>query len=220
MFLKEAEGALIPLPALQKTNEAAVASSGGRAIPVEPGLQSPTVAAPADTLRATVLAIPRACRTLPAGNDKAKYSGGKYVGLPTQTFQRTLNGILRSRALHGCLALSALPAWPQQKPSDLADSSLEDLMNIQITSVTQRTEALAAASAVFVITQEDIRRSGATNVPDLFRLVPGLDVAQINGDTWAISARGLNLRFHKRATCSNGWSSHLCPLFGGVFWDA
>jgi iron complex outermembrane receptor protein len=92
-------------------------------------------------------------------------------------------------------ALSALPAWPQQKPADLADSSLEDLMSIQITSVSKTEQKLSrVASAVFVITQEDIRRSGATNIPDLLRMVPGVDVAQINANTWAISARGLNAR--------------------------
>jgi iron complex outermembrane receptor protein len=51
------------------------------------------------------------------------------------------------------------------------------------------------AAAIFVITPEDIARSGATNIPDLLRMVPGMDVAQINSNTWAISARGLNFQF-------------------------
>ena len=76
----------------------------------------------------------------------------------------------------------ALPAWPQQKPDDLTARSIEDLMNIQVTSVSKKEQTLSrTAAAVFVITQEDIRRSGANNIPDLLRMVPGMDVGQING---------------------------------------
>src|SRR5579862_9313452 len=92
--------------------------------------------------------------------------------------------------------LIAIPAWPQQNPPNLADKSIEELMDIQVTSVSKTEEKLSqTASAVFVITQEDIRNSGATNIPDLLRMVPGLDVAQIDASTWAISARGFNLQF-------------------------
>src|SRR4029077_5638453 len=89
----------------------------------------------------------------------------------------------------GCLGLAsaivmAIPTWPQVSPTALANKSLEDLMNIQVTSVSKRGQNTSqVAAAVFVITQEDIRRSGATNIPDLLRMVPGLDVAQINGST-------------------------------------
>lgn len=90
----------------------------------------------------------------------------------------------------------AIPIWPQASPTDLAHKCLEDLMNIQVTSVSKREQNISqVAAAVFVITQEDIRRSGATNIPDLLRMVPRLDVAQINGSTWAISARGFNQQF-------------------------
>jgi len=117
-------------------------------------------------------------------------------------------------------AMSALPAWPQQQPPDLADRSLEDLMNIQVTSVSKKEQKLSrTASAVFVITQEDIRRSGATNIPDLLRMVPGLDVAQINANTWAISARGLNNRFSNELLVLLDGRSLYTPTFGGVFWD-
>lgn len=61
-------------------------------------------------------------------------------------------------------------------------------MNVQVTSVSKREQKLSQmAAAVFVITSDDIRRSGATNIPDLLRMVPGLDVAQINSNTWAIN---------------------------------
>ena len=72
---------------------------------------------------------------------------------------------------------------------DLSQVSLEDLMNIQVTSVSKKDQKLSeAAAAIFVITQEDIRRSGATNIPDLLRMVPGMDVSQINANSWAVSA--------------------------------
>jgi iron complex outermembrane recepter protein len=69
-------------------------------------------------------------------------------------------------------------------------------MNVEVTSVSKKEQKLSqVAAAIFVITQEEIRRSGATSIPDLLRMVPGLDVAQINASTWAISARGFNLQF-------------------------
>ncbi len=88
--------------------------------------------------------------------------------------------------------MMTIPAWPQEQPKDLAEKSIEDLMNMEVTSVSKKEQKLSSvAAAIFVITQEDIRHSGATNIPDLLRMFPGLDVAQINANTWAISARGL-----------------------------
>ena len=79
-----------------------------------------------------------------------------------------------------------VPAWPQQNLRTLPGTVLKTLMSIEVTSVSKKGEKLArTAAAIFVITAEDIRRSGATNIPDLLRMVPGLDVAQINGSTWA-----------------------------------
>jgi iron complex outermembrane receptor protein len=78
----------------------------------------------------------------------------------------------------------SIPACPQQKPDDVTSESIEDLMNIQVTSVSKKEQKLSrVAAAIFVITQEDIRRSGATNIPDLLRMVPGMDVGQIDSDT-------------------------------------
>ena len=91
-----------------------------------------------------------------------------------------------------------LSAQPQSSPPpDLADASLEDLMNIEVTSVSRKEQKLSnIAAAVYVINQEMIRRSGATNIPDLLRMAPGVDVAQIDANTWAISVRGFNDRSH------------------------
>src|ERR1700676_1901037 len=76
--------------------------------------------------------------------------------------RRTVEGVVRV----AILVSLALPVWSQQKSADLVDRSLEDLMNIQVTSVSKTEQTLSrTAAAVFVVTQEDIRRSGATNIP-------------------------------------------------------
>jgi iron complex outermembrane receptor protein len=118
------------------------------------------------------------------------------------------------------LASVAIPAWPQQKPADLTDRSLEDLMNIEVTSVSKKEQRMSeVAAAVFVITREDIQRSGAADIPDLLRMAPGLDVAQINANTWAISARSFNLQFSDKLLVLMDGRAVYTPLFGGVNWD-
>jgi iron complex outermembrane receptor protein len=109
---------------------------------------------------------------------------------------------------------------PQTPQKDLTTTSIEDLMNMEVTSVSKKEQMLSqVAASIFVITQEEIRRSGATNIPDLLRLVPGLDVAQINGSTWAISARGFNLQFANKLLVLIDGRAVYSPLFGGVNWD-
>ena len=74
-----------------------------------------------------------------------------------------------------------LLASQDPKPQDRTRASLEDLMNVQVTSVSRKEQKLSkAGAAIFVITQENIRRSGATNIPDLLRMVTGVDVAQVD----------------------------------------
>jgi iron complex outermembrane receptor protein len=123
-------------------------------------------------------------------------------------------------ALLALLASLTPTAWPQQKPTDLTNESIEDLMNIQVTSVSKTEQKLSrAASAIFVITPDDIRRSDATNIPDLLRMVPGLDVARINANTWAVSARGFNARFGNELLVLMDGRTVYTPTTGGVFWD-
>jgi len=98
--------------------------------------------------------------------------------------------------------------------------NIEDLMNIKVSSVSRTEEKLSrTASAVFVITQEDIRRSGALNIPDLLRMVPGVDVGQINANTWAIAVRGFNSRFSNKLMVLLDGRRLYIPTTGGVFWD-
>lgn len=103
---------------------------------------------------------------------------------------------------------------------DLTELTLEQLMDIKITSVSRKPEVLSeAASAVYVITQEDIRRSGATSIPEALRMVPGLEVAQINASKWAVSARGFSDLFAKYLKVLIDGRNVYSPLFGRVNWD-
>lgn len=103
---------------------------------------------------------------------------------------------MRITRLPLALALSSLfVALAGQSIADLAEVSLEDLLKVQVTSVSKKEQKLATAgAAVYVISQEDIHRSGMTNIPDLQRTAPGVDVAQIDANTYAISIRGFNDR--------------------------
>ena len=85
------------------------------------------------------------------------------------------------------------PGALQPQTPSLGGATLEDLLNIEVTSVSKKEQTLArTAAAVFVISREDIRRSGATNIPDLLRMAPGVEVAQIDSNQWAVSIRGFN----------------------------
>src|ERR1700693_28271 len=124
--------------------------------------------------------------------------------------------------LAALLLFSAIGAMAQTQgsPDDLSKLSIEALMNVEVTSVSKREQKLSqAAAAIFVITQQDIRRSGATNIPDLLRMVPGLEVAQINANTWAISSRGFNSPFANKMLMLIDGRSVYSPTFSGVFWD-
>lgn len=105
-------------------------------------------------------------------------------------------------------------------PTELKSLSLEDLVGIQVTSVSKRPEPLAeAASAVQVITGEDIRRAGSTSLPEALRLAPNLQVAQVNASQWAISARGFNNVLANKLLVQIDGRSVYTPLYAGVFWD-
>ena len=105
--------------------------------------------------------------------------------------------------------------------SDLTKVSIEDLMNVEVTSVSKKEQKLSrTASAVFVITQEDIQRSGATNIPDLLRMVPGVQVAQITSSVWAITARGFDGQYSDKLLVLIDGRTVYSPIFSGTFWDA
>jgi iron complex outermembrane receptor protein len=104
---------------------------------------------------------------------------------------------------------------------ELKQLNVEDLMNLQVTSVARHPERLIeAASAIQVITQEDIRRSGATSIPEALRLADNLQVAQKNSHDWAISARGFNTALANKLLVMVDGRTVYTPLYSGVFWDA
>ena len=104
---------------------------------------------------------------------------------------------------------------------ELVDLSLEELSNIQVTSVSKRSEALTdAAASVFVISNHDIQRSGVTSLPEALRLAPNLQVAQDNARNYAITARGFNSVFSNKLLVLIDGRTVYTPLFSGVFWDA
>lgn len=120
--------------------------------------------------------------------------------------------------------LASMPLHAQPSVMrDLVSMSLEELARIPITSVSKKPEPLAyAAASVFVITAEDIRRSGANSLPEALRLAPNLQVAQSSASGYAISARGFNgsnsSAPNKLLVMIDGRSVY-SPLFSGVFWD-
>ena len=130
---------------------------------------------------------------------------------------------VRSRASLACLAgacaLQPGTAAAAASPS-LADLSLEDLSTLEITSVSRRTERLSdAAASVYVITAEAIRRSGASSLPQALHLAPNLQVAQIDANQYALSARGFNNAIGNKLLVLVDGRTVYTPFYSGVFWD-
>jgi iron complex outermembrane recepter protein len=122
--------------------------------------------------------------------------------------------------LFGLVAVAS-PGFAQTPAPDLSRVSIEDLMKIEITSVSRKEQrAMDVAVAVFVITHDDIRRSGMTTLPDVLRLAPGVDVAQINSNKWAVTVRGFNGLYANKLLVLVDGRSVYNRLFSGVVWDA
>lgn len=121
-----------------------------------------------------------------------------------------------------CILAAALAAASSVAAAQdaLTELTLEELGNITITSVSKRAQPLSdAAASVFVLTRNDIRRSGATSLPEALRLAPNLQVARASANGWAISARGFNGSAANKLLVLIDGRSVYSPLFSGVFWD-
>jgi len=124
-------------------------------------------------------------------------------------------------ALGGSIAIGILAPPANATHPDLANLNLEELLNVEVTSAARQTQGLYdTAAAVYVISQEDIRRSGATSLPEILRMVPGIQVARINSSVWAVSARGLNSRYANKLLVLQDGKTLYNSLFSGVYWDA
>jgi len=109
---------------------------------------------------------------------------------------------------------------PEDLPDDLSRLSLEELMQIEVTTLSKRNEKMfRTPAAVYVITAEEIRRSGLRGVAELLRLVPGVEVASYDANKWAVSARGFNARFSNKLQVLIDGRSVYTPTFSGVLWD-
>jgi iron complex outermembrane recepter protein len=132
---------------------------------------------------------------------------------------RTLNLKRMPMAVMVSLALTG-NAWAasQQDPTWL---SLEELMTIEVSSAAKRPQRLADAStAIYAIGREEIRRSGATNLPELLRTVPGVQVSRIDASRYAVSIRGFSNRYSGKLLVLQDGRSLYNPLFSGTYWEA
>ncbi len=114
----------------------------------------------------------------------------------------------------------AASAEQQSDAHDLLDLSVEQLLNTEVTTASRRAQAAGLVPApLYVITQADIKRSAARSIPELLRAVPGLQVAQVDANKWAVGARGINRRFSNKLLILMDGRPVYSPLFSGVFWD-
>jgi len=132
-----------------------------------------------------------------------------------------LQGIL---LVVGLFPIFPVSAWGEDVISasnDFTQLSLEELMNVEVTSVSKKKQKLSgSAAAIFVITQEDIRRSGVTSIPEALRMVPGLHVARLDNNKWAVSARGFNSRFSNKMLVLLDGRNVYNSFFAGTIWEA
>ncbi|MGC1686450.1 MAG: TonB-dependent receptor plug domain-containing protein, partial [Candidatus Acidiferrales bacterium] len=114
-------------------------------------------------------------------------------------------------------------ARPQENPApedQLKQLSLEQLANLEVTSVAKAPEQVwKTAAAIFVITQEDIRRSGATSIPEALRLAPGVEVARIDGNKWSIGIRGFGSRLSRSVLVIIDGRNVYSTLLTGTYWE-
>jgi iron complex outermembrane receptor protein len=129
------------------------------------------------------------------------------------------------RGLAGSFALSLFAAHAHADQlgttsADIADLSLEELANVQVTSVSKRPESLSnAAASIFVITGTDIHRAGATTLPEALRLAPNLEVGRVDARNYAVTARGFSSAFENKLLVLIDGRIVYSPLFSGVYWD-
>ena len=125
-----------------------------------------------------------------------------------------------SPAVSGSTNAPTIPVTSTVKPADTNDIPLDELINIKVTSVSKKEENLFdAPAAISVLSNEDLRRSGATSIAESLRWVPGLDVGQVNSSQWAISSRGFNSLYADKLLVLVDGRAIYSPLFGGVYWD-
>ena len=120
----------------------------------------------------------------------------------------------------GCGAVWAAELNDDRDLTYLKQLSIENLLATEVTSVSKKSEKIANTSAaIFVITHEDIQRSGSRTIPDLLRMVPGINVSSINANSWAVTSRGFNGRFSNKLLVMIDGRTVYSPTFSGTYWD-
>ena len=138
---------------------------------------------------------------------------------------RAASGVVLAGLAASAANLTSTNALPNQTPatdaglSQLSNLSIEQLMQVKVTILGPSETVSRTPAAVTVLTQDDIRRSGARSIPEALRLVPELNVAQMDASQWAVSSRGFNDEFANKLLVLQDGRSIYTPLFGGVFWD-
>ncbi len=156
----------------------------------------------------------------PAGKEYPAAGAGRHGRLRRQAHRIKRTGIGLLAGLTTAFMVQAAQTG-NVLPDDLTEMSLEALMNIEVTSVSKKPQKKSeAAAAIFVITNNDLKRWGVTNIPEALRRVPGLQVARIDANKWAITARGFNSRFANKLLVLIDGRSVYTPLFAGVYWEA
>ena len=124
--------------------------------------------------------------------------------------------------LPGSIALltSVLIPVPAIAADPAPASTIEELMNTRVTTVSREESSVGqSAAAIFVVTPEMIRRSGATSIPELLRMVPGVSVGHIDSSKWGVAVRGFNDRFANKLLVQVDGRTVYTPVNGGVYWD-
>jgi iron complex outermembrane recepter protein len=140
----------------------------------------------------------------------------KALAIVRQSWRR----VSRTCLVAAILILYVTSALAVESQPQIDELSLAELLQVEVTSVAKQPQGLYdAPAAVFVITSEDIRRSGATSLPEVLRLTPGIQVARINSNVWAVTARGFNGRYANKLLVLQDGRSLYNPIFSGVFWN-
>lgn len=141
------------------------------------------------------------------------------VGRWRETYRVLLIAGLAWTQIHASGPLSP-SAGPPPGAKQLKAMSLEQLGNVEVTTVSKEPEEVwRTAAAIFVITQDDIRRSGATNIPEALRLAPGVEVARITSDEYAIGIRGFNSRLSRSVLVLIDGRTVYTPFTAGTYWE-
>lgn len=119
-----------------------------------------------------------------------------------------------------CFTLLCSPIAQANNEPDSFELSLQELLDVEVTSVSKQPQALSKApAAIYVISSDEIRRSGATSIPQALRDVPGLHVAQLDSQKWAIGSRGFNGRYNNKLLVMMDGRTLYSPEFSGVYWE-